>query len=139
MFSRGERAALRAIVEWAVPPDGASPEDVVRYLDDLFAGVSREPRMFVRAALFAMRLGARLRYGRPLEALGPEAKDAYLRGWLENRVYSLRSLAKVVLLNVHMAYYSRPAVLERFGFRPEVLVALRDELRIVDPAAVPPP
>lgn len=139
MLTRSEREVLRAIVEWAVPATDASPDEVVSYLDELFDEVPREPRLFVRAALVAIGVGARLRYGRSLGALDPDRRNRYLRWWLENRRYAVRSLAKVVVLNVHMAYYSRPGVKERHGFRPEALVALREKLRIVDPLAVPPP
>jgi gluconate 2-dehydrogenase subunit 3-like protein len=138
-FSRSERSALSAIVEWAVPADDALAEEVVSSLDDFFGEVPLESRLFVRSALLAMEHGARLRHGRPLSGLEPAARDRYLRGWLESRRYALRSLAKIVVLNVLTTYYSRPAVQAKQGFHPEALVALREKLHIVDPRAVLPP
>lgn len=139
IFGRSERENLRAFVEWAVPAQGARAEEVVDWIDAHFSETSREPRMFVKGVLFAVGQGARLRWGKPLAALDAGTRDRYLKWWLAHRSYALRSLAKVVLLEIEMAYYSRPAVRDRFGFRPDDFVALREKLRIVDPRAVPPP
>ncbi len=139
VFGRSERQTLRAFVEWAVAADAGRAEEVVDALDDLFAEVPREPRLFVRAALTAIGVGSWLRHGRSLSALDPAARDRYLRSWLEHPRYGIRSLAKVVYLNVLMSWYSRGDQAEKHGFRPAELVLLREKLRIVDPRAAPPP
>jgi hypothetical protein len=139
VFGRSERDTLRAFVVWAVDADADRAAEVVDALDELFAEVPREPRLFVRAALAAIGVGCLVRHGRRLSALDPLARDRYLRGWLEHPFYGIRSLAKVVYLNVLMSWYARDEEAARRGFRPAELVALRHKLAIVDPRAVPPP
>jgi len=75
-------------------------------------------RLLFRLTLFLFELGGILSSARPFTFLNANQKETYLEKWRTSRVYPLRLLFQLIESISYAAYYSRPEVNQRLGFRP---------------------
>ena len=74
----------------------------------------RELALFLRV----LRWLPALRYGRPLDRLGPAAQDAALRWFQDSPVTLFRKGFWGVKTLVYLGYYGRPEAASSIGYRP---------------------
>ena len=78
------------------------------------AATARELALFLRV----LRWLPALRYGRPLDRLGPPAQDAALRWFQDSPVTLFRKGFWGVKTLVYLGYYGRPEAAQAIGYRP---------------------
>lgn len=122
-FLTGSRRAFFLVLAARIVPESASldAEAGGRMLVLVEEALSTRPARTVRElALFlrVLRWLPALRYGRPLERLGPAAQDAALRWFQDSPVTLFRKGFWGVKTLVYLGYYGRPEAAPAIGYQP---------------------
>ena len=124
-----ELSILRALVEAALPAGAFLPAvsepsftALLAYLGTLPAAAQKA----YRAALWALELESLPRYRGRFSSLPLAARQRALQGWEQSRLYSARTLLRLLLTPPKLHHFARPEMFAHVGCRYE-LPTVRDE------------